>query len=120
MANHALVMAQSAWVLHDEETLPDEDQPPTHYVFDKGHHLPDAADSAFSVALSGLEASELRRWLLGAEGGRSRARIRRRLEDLIAQDAPLKRHIMHVIAAAQALPSPRTARSPSVRTVGPD
>ncbi|WP_394820069.1 ATP-dependent DNA helicase [Sorlinia euscelidii] len=107
VANHALVMSQSAWALHDEETLPDEDQPPTHYVFDEGHHLPDAADSAFSVALSGLEASELRRWLLGAEGGRSRARgLRRRLEDLIAQDASLERHIVQVIAAAQALPSP--------------
>lgn len=107
VANHALVMTQSAWALNDEDMLPDEDQPPTHHVFDEGHHLSDAADSAFSVALSGLEASELRRWLLGAEGGRSRARgLQRRLDDLIAQDASLEQHIVRVIAAAQALPSP--------------
>ena len=41
---------------------------PTRYVFDEGHHLFDAADGAFSVHLTGQEASDLRRWLLGAEG----------------------------------------------------
>ena len=58
---------------------------PTRYVFDEGHHVFDAADSAFSAVLSGQETAELRRWLLGAEGSRSRARgLRARLEDLVA------------------------------------
>jgi ATP-dependent DNA helicase DinG len=76
VANHALVMVQA--VLGGGE-----DRRPTRYVFDEGHHLFDAADAAFSAALTGGEAAELRRWLLGAEGGRSRARgLRRRIEEL--------------------------------------
>ena len=60
---------------------------PTRYVFDEGHHLFDAADAAFSVRLSGHEGRELRRWLLGAEAGRSRARgLRRRIGDLVEAD----------------------------------
>ena len=79
MANHALVMTQAAWGGLDDNTVP------TRYVFDEGHHVFDAADSAFSAALSGLETAELRRWLRGAEGGRSRARgLRRRIEELVA------------------------------------
>ena len=68
VANHALVMAQAAWGGLDDASVP------TRYVFDEGHHVFDAADSAFSAELSGSETAELRRWLLGAEGGRSRAR----------------------------------------------
>ena len=62
VANHALVMAQAAWGGLDDSAVP------TRYVFDEGHHLFDAADSAFSAELSGMETAELRRWLLGAEG----------------------------------------------------
>ena len=40
------------------------------YVFDEGHHLFDAADSAFSLYLSAQEAAELRSWIRGAEDGR--------------------------------------------------
>ena len=40
---------------------------PTRYVFDEGHHVFEAADSAFSALLSGRETAELRRWLRGAE-----------------------------------------------------
>ena len=68
VANHALVMTQAAWGGLDDSVVP------TRYVFDEGHHVFDAADSAFSAELSGLETAEMRRWLLGAEGGRSRAR----------------------------------------------
>ena len=79
VANHALVMTQAAWGGLDDNVVP------TRYVFDEGHHVFDAADSAFSAELSGLETAELRRWLLGAEGGRSRARgLRRRIEELVA------------------------------------
>ena len=71
VANHALVMVQAAMGGGDERYLP------TRYVFDEGHHLFGAADSAFSAHLSGQETADLRRWLRGAEGrrgGRSRAR----------------------------------------------
>ena len=82
VANHALVMAQAAWGGLDDDSVP------VRYVFDEGHHLFDAADGAFSAELSGWAGTELRRWLLGAEGGRSRARgLLRRLEDLVAGQA---------------------------------
>ncbi len=78
VANHALVMAQAALGGLDDASVP------TRYVFDEGHHLLEAADSAFSVRLSGQEGRELRRWLLGAEAGRSRARgLQRRIGDLV-------------------------------------
>src|SRR5204863_4196532 len=75
VANHALVMAQAALGGLDDATVP------TRYVFDEGHHLLAAADSAFGVRLSGREGRELRRWIVGAEGTRtSRARgLRRRI-----------------------------------------
>ncbi|HCP00547.1 MAG TPA: hypothetical protein DIT35_03560 [Rhodospirillaceae bacterium] len=65
---------------------------PSRYVFDEGHHIFDAADSAFAAHLSGREMAELRRWLLGNEGGGSRraggrARgLRERAAALIADD----------------------------------
>lgn len=49
VANHALVMAQAAFAGLDDANVP------TRYVFDEGHHLFDAADSAFSAQLSGRE-----------------------------------------------------------------
>jgi ATP-dependent DNA helicase DinG len=60
IANHALVMVQAAMGGLDDATRP------LRYVFDEGHHLFDAADGAFAAHLSGIEASDLRRWLLGA------------------------------------------------------
>ena len=105
IANHALVMAQAA---HAKGGAGTEDGVPTRYVFDEGHHIPDAADGAFSVELSGIEAAELRRWLLGAEGARSRARgLRRRLDDLVAGEAALETPLeAALLAAAQALAAP--------------
>ncbi|HWD60653.1 MAG TPA: ATP-dependent DNA helicase, partial [Stellaceae bacterium] len=74
VANHALVMAQAALGGLDDGTVP------SRYVFDEGHHLLEAADAAFSVRLSGREGRELRRWILGAEATRSRARgLQRRI-----------------------------------------
>ncbi|HET6609562.1 MAG TPA: ATP-dependent DNA helicase [Rhodopila sp.] len=99
VANHALVMAQAAWGGLDDSTVP------TRYVFDEGHHLFEAADSAFSAALSGAESAELRRWLRGSEGARSRARgIRRRVEDLIADRPDLQTPLDAALHAAAALP----------------
>jgi ATP-dependent DNA helicase DinG len=101
IANHALVMIQAALGGMDDGNLP------TRYVFDEGHHVFDAADSAFAGHLTGLETAELRRWLLGAEGsGRSRARgLQRRVEDLLAGDAVGAELLDAVVLAAKALPS---------------
>ena len=98
VANHALVMVQAA-------LGGGEDGKPTRYVFDEGHHLFDAADAAFSAALTGAETAELRRWLLGAEGGRSRARgLRRRIEDLAGDLPDLLAPMEAALSAARALP----------------
>ena len=100
VANHALVMAQAALGGLDDATVP------TRYVFDEGHHLLEAADSAFSVRLSGQEGRELRRWIVGAEaGGRSRARgLRRRIGDLVEVDDEGVRALIDILAAARVLP----------------
>ncbi|MGE0665027.1 MAG: ATP-dependent DNA helicase [Sphingomonadales bacterium] len=99
IANHALVMIRAA--LYG----PEEDRP-TRYVFDEGHHLFDAADSAFSAHLSGLEAVELRRWVRGPEGARrGRARgIEARIGDLLMLHPESDRLMKEAIRAAAALP----------------
>ncbi|MDT7950827.1 MAG: ATP-dependent DNA helicase [Acetobacteraceae bacterium] len=101
VANHALVMAQAAWGGIDDNLVP------SRYVFDEGHHVFDAADGAFAASLTGVEGAELRRWLLGAEGGRSRARgLRRRLDDLLAIYPVLQPSLDAALAAAaRALPA---------------
>ena len=101
VANHALVMAQAAWGGLDDGNVP------TRYVFDEGHHVFDAADGAFAAELSGLETAELRRWLLGAEGGRSRARgLKRRIEELVTARPMLETPLDAALLAARALPAP--------------
>jgi ATP-dependent DNA helicase DinG len=100
VANHALVMAQAALGGLDDAIVP------TRYVFDEGHHLLEAADSAFSVRLSGQEGRELRRWIVGAEAGRrSRARgLRRRIGDLVEVDEEGVKALIDTLAAARVLP----------------
>ncbi len=99
VANHALVMTQAAYAKGGAA----EERAPTRYVFDEGHQIADAADSAFAVALSGVEAGELRRWLLGAEGARSRARgLKRRLDDLVAGQPRLEAPLDTALLAAAA------------------
>ena len=101
VANHALVMAQAAWGGLDDGTVP------TRYVFDEGHHLFEAADGAFAAEFSGLEAAELRRWLLGSEGGRSRARgLAARIGDLVCDDEARRAPLDAALTAARALPAP--------------
>ena len=100
IANHALVMVNAA---RGREA----DNRPTRIVFDEGHHLHDAADSMFSAALTGSEAIELRRWVLGPEG-RSRGRRRglaARLADVASYDEEGGRAIGSAVEAAGALPS---------------
>ena len=100
IANHALVMAQAAWGGIDDDSVP------SRYVFDEGHHVFDAADSAFSAELSGVETAMLRQWLLGAEESRSRARgIKRRFEDLVAGDPVLEGAMEAILLAARVLPA---------------
>ena len=99
VANHALVLIQAAMADDDNEGLL-----PTRYIFDEGHHLFDAADGAFSAHITGLEGAELRRWILGAEGRRTRARgLERRVADLI-DDEGLE-HLDAVLKAARCLPA---------------
>ncbi len=102
VANHALVMLQAAMGGLDDGN------PPLRTIFDEGHHVFDAADNAFSALLSGAEAAELRRWLLGAEEGRSsRARgLKRRCEDLILGDDRAKAALDEIMGAARCLPGP--------------
>ena len=100
VANHALVMTQAALGGLDDGTVP------IRLVFDEGHHVFDAADSAFSAELSGHQGAELRRWLLGAEGGGgSRARgLAGRLKDLAAVDEVIGEALSDVMNAALCLP----------------
>ncbi len=109
VANHALVLTQAALdrALSPAHENTQEDAPerrPT-YIFDEGHHLFDAADSAFSAHLTALETSELRRWIRGPEGRRgSRARgLMERAGELttepVAQEA-----LEEAVNAARALP----------------
>lgn len=100
VANHALVMIQTALATPLENL-------PQRYVFDEGHHIFDAADSAFSGHLTAREAHDLRRWIKGAEGGKqTRARgLKKRVEDLIAEDHDLLMALEDIIHAASALPN---------------
>ena len=100
IANHALVMVQAARAAGDPMSRP------TRYVFDEGHHVFDAADSAFAAALTGREAAELRRWLRGAEGRRrTRSRgLKARAEDLMPEDDKGQEALKEALQAAAALP----------------
>ena len=106
IANHALVMVQAARAAFGTG---EERGAPTRYVLDEGHHLFDAADGAFSAHLSGSEARELRRWLLGPEsrgrgdGGRARG-LRSRIEDLIGDREAAHAALDTALKAAHGLP----------------
>lgn len=98
VANHALVMIQSAL------SSPGEDIP-SRYVFDEGHHIFSAADSAYAAHLTARESQDLRRWILGNEGGRrGRARgLKKRAEDLCAGDAEAEKLLDDIVHAADCL-----------------
>jgi ATP-dependent DNA helicase DinG len=80
---------------------------PTRYVFDEGHHLFEAADAMFSAALTGMEAIEIRRWVLGPEGGgRGRRRgLAARLSDVASYDAAGGEAVAAAVDAARLLPA---------------
>ncbi len=108
IANHALVLSQAAFdgartargLKGDTETTVFR-----RIVFDEGHHLFDAADSAFSACLSGQEAAELRRWIRGPEGRGRRGRgLEQRLGDLVGDREDAREALSHVLRAAAQLP----------------
>lgn len=97
IANHALLMVNAA---RGRGTLA------TRLVFDEGHHLFEAADSMFSLDLSGMEAIEFRRWIIGTENdarGRRRG-LAARLSDIAQNDEILTKAINSAIKAAETLP----------------
>ncbi len=99
IANHALVMVNAARAREQQGR-------PTRIIFDEGHHLHDAADSMFAVALTGQETVEMRRWVMGPEG-KSRGRRRglaARLSDVASYDEAGGRAIEQARIAAEALP----------------
>ncbi len=126
IANHALVMVQAARAATGLGG--DDARLPTRYVFDEGHHVFEAADSAFSAALSGEETHDLRRWILGPQGSggpegslRGRARgLKARAGDLVAGDGPAERALDAALSAAHALPGDLwLARLAANQPVGP-
>jgi len=103
IANHALVMVNAA---RGREA----GQRPTRLVFDEGHHVFEAADATFAAALTGAEAIELRRWVIGpakggsrGSGGRRRG-LSARLADIASYDEAGGKAIAAATAAAEALP----------------
>jgi ATP-dependent DNA helicase DinG len=108
IANHALVLTQAAFdgaraargLKADIESTALK-----RIVFDEGHHLFDAADSAFSAALSGAESAELRRWVRGPEGRGRRGRgLEARLAELVADHEEAHKALGEAVRAALALP----------------
>lgn len=100
IANHALVMVNAA-------RARDPNQRPTRLIFDEGHHVFDAADSTFAATLSGQEAIELRRWIIGPERearGRRRG-LAARLAELASYDEAGGEAITAACKAGQLLPS---------------
>lgn len=100
ISNHALTMIQAALASPEKETA-------SRYIFDEGHHLFDAADSAYAANLSLQEMLDLRRWLIGVEAGRkSRAKgLKRRLEGLYEGHERAEKIVDAITRAANALPS---------------
>ncbi|SDR72755.1 ATP-dependent DNA helicase DinG [Erythrobacter sp. HL-111] len=100
IANHALVMINAA-------RGRDHAQRPTRIVFDEGHHVFEAADSTFAATLSGQEAIELRRWIIGPEkNARGRRRgLSARLADVASYDEAGGEAIRAASEAGQLLPS---------------
>ncbi len=130
VANHALVMAQAAYDLRDRaraemaaemngEDVQGDVEPQaslSRIIFDEGHHVFEAADSAFATRLSGLEAFELRRWIRGNEGRSRRGRgLESRIGDLLKTDTA-KDAMRELIRAAAVLPADGFSQRITVRT----
>ncbi len=108
IANHALVMTQAAFDGARAARGKKADVETTQLkriVFDEGHHLFDAADSAFAAALSGAEAAEMRRWIRGPEGRGRRGRgLEARLAEVLEGREAAREAMLAATRAAGALP----------------
>ncbi len=108
IANHALVMTQAAYDGARTARGQKADSETAHLkriVFDEGHHLFDAADSAFAAILSGAEAAEMRRWIRGPEGRGRRGRgLEARLSDMLGEREAAMNALTQATRAASALP----------------
>ncbi|WP_407876328.1 ATP-dependent DNA helicase [Qipengyuania nanhaisediminis] len=104
IANHALVMVNAARAGIGGR---DQGQRLTRVIFDEGHHVFEAADSTFAATLSGQEAIELRRWIIGPERknrGRRRG-LSARLADIASYDDEGGAAIEDACEAGTLLPS---------------
>ncbi|MGI9462944.1 MAG: ATP-dependent DNA helicase, partial [Aestuariivirgaceae bacterium] len=111
IANHALVLHQAAvdQALGQPVTQDEQDAAGRlgRLVFDEGHHIFDAADSAFSGHLTGFETAELRRWVRGPETrGRRGRSLEDRLGELIDDDDEAERCAVEIRDGVKALPGP--------------
>lgn len=108
IANHALVMTQAAFDgARTARGLKGDNETTTlrRIVFDEGHHLFDAADSAFSAALSGAESAEMRRWIRGPEGRGRRGRgLEQRLLEIVGEHEEARHALQDAIHNAAVLP----------------
>jgi ATP-dependent DNA helicase DinG len=108
IANHALVLTQAAFDgarAARGSKADGETSLLKRIVFDEGHHLFDAADSAFSAQLSGAEAAELRRWIRGPEGRGRRGRgLEARLMEVLGDYEDAQRALHDATRGAAALP----------------
>ena len=108
IANHALVLSQAAFDGARAARGQKGDVETTQLrriVFDEGHHLFDAADSAFAAALSGAEAAEMRRWIRGPEGRGRRGRgLETRLMEILGERDDARQALVEATRAAAALP----------------
>jgi len=108
IANHALVLTQAAFDgarAARGSKADGETSLLKRIVFDEGHHLFDAADSAFSAQLSGAEAAELRRWIRGPEGRGRRGRgLEARLAAVLGDHEEAQQALLDATRAAAALP----------------
>lgn len=99
IANHAVVMIMA--LINSIIPRPDR-PPPTRYVFDEGHHLFEAADSAFAIQFTAEKAADLRRWLRGDE--KNRHGINQRLRYALGKNDEGLEALKQVETAATLLP----------------
>ena len=107
IANHALVLSHSLFAAE-----PQKDERPPYYIFDEGHHIFSAADSAFTYHLTGRAMAELRHWLMGEEtaaaGGRARGwasqGLAPRMDEILRKHKHIQTLLDEVCAAARFLP----------------
>ena len=105
VANHALTLAQD---FSGDDNDDEKKVLPNRMVFDEGHHLFEAADSAYSTALSGQETAELKRWIISDHAVKRLRRrgLSQRLVSVLGDAHPLIEHIAIIHDAANFLPEP--------------